>query len=179
MSALLHARCPVILQSDQRQGFRQATGHSATRSHLQQQPHHLSGRSSRDLSAFRRQVRSGRRELLQSTALLTLPTRSRSETSSSHSPPLSRTNEPSKNSRAGSSSSNDEDVSPQASCRPPAPPFRVTAPGRIVAGARLLNQDYHSAIATDVTEEVRLSNTPHLTLGIHVPRGQAELGQDC
>mmetsp|Transcript_14506 Transcript_14506/g.43844 ORF Transcript_14506/g.43844 Transcript_14506/m.43844 type:complete len:455 (-) Transcript_14506:505-1869(-) len=145
MSASLHARCPATGQCDQRSGFGQAR-HPATLSHLQQQPQRLLDARRRLFPSPRRHASSGRREVLLTTALLTIPT-TRSDISSSQLPPLSSAAESSRYDFEGDTSvSEDEDDTPPTSCRPQAPPFRVTAPGRIVAVG-----DIHGDLAKAIT----------------------------
>lgn len=134
MSHLLHARSHSALLCDQRSSHI-AHLSSVPPQHRRTQGVFVKAESSRSgFESGRQYVRTGRRELLHSTALLTLPTLSRSDAQNSPQQPLSSAKESgvvSSTSVSGSGSKNEE---PVLACRPPNPPLRISAPGRIVAG---------------------------------------------
>ena len=140
MTALFHTRSSAAFLCDQQ----------SSKLHLVHLPHQLrqpqrflsssssnrssSSSSSSSLRITRRYVKLGRRDLLHSTALLTLPTTLRSDATGSHSqlPSISTSSELQSN--GSTSVSDSRDVGPVLACRPPTPALRISAPGRIVAG---------------------------------------------
>lgn len=138
MSALLHARVHSSVLCDQRSSHIAYLSSVHQQQLRQNQVVYIRAESSRSgFTPSRQHVRAGRRDVLHSTALLSLPTLSRSDAQTSLQQPLSSSKDPVDSS--GSAVSGSQDEEPVVACRPPSPPLRLSAPGRIVAGALVKN----------------------------------------